>query len=278
VASVFCVKLFSLGIVLATFGTAGVFFPLFTLGALFGYCLGQWILPEATDFFTTWGMLGGSAILGAVLGVPLSGAILAYELTGNLTVVLPSVVASWGAVQICRSLSTPSLIEQDLDSRSIQLLDGKTKKILEAVTAAEAMATDFEVADEHESVSVLYEKVRQAKYPFIPVVNSRQEFLGLLTVDVILEGFQTQAASGGASPLAVLMEAKDLLYRSKSQLQSQFVWTTDSLAATTGFFNDVPCVPVLGIDKTVQGLLFVYHVRVAYDRETLRRSTITEAG
>lgn len=280
VALVFCVKLFSLAIVLAVFGTAGIFFSLFTLGGLFGFCLAQWVVPEVADFSTTAGMLGGAAILGAVLNVPVSGAVLAYELTGNFSILLPCLVASVGSQLFRRFLSTRSLIEQDLHLRSIHLMDGKTQKILESIKAGDAMATDFDVANESDSVTELYKKVRYAKYPFLPVVSSKGEFLGLLTVDIIQDGYQAQMAtsSGGVSPLSALLEAKDLLYRSKSRLQTRFVLATDSLATTTGIFNEAPCAPVLGDKKELLGLLFVYHVRVAYDRETLRRSAITEAG
>jgi hypothetical protein len=37
-------------------------------------------------------------------------------------------------------------------------------------------------------------------------------------------------------------------------------------------FQDIPCVPVLNSDGQVEGLLFVHHVRLAYEREMARRS------
>lgn len=266
----FCVQLISLALVLSGFGSIGLFWPIFALGSFVGFSVNHWILNGLTDFSAVASFMGGSAFWAVLLDTPLSGAILAYELTQNIYLFFPCLVAGLIAQLIRHLLNTTSLIERDLEFRGISLMDGRSKEILSSVSVTEAMVKDHEVVHEQESVRDLQNKILTSRYPFLPVVSTQGSFLGLLTSDVIQETWEGQEGKYSETSLSKVLEAKDLLYR--RGYRSTSVRWNDRLSDVTEVFEELPCVPVVGEDNRVVGLLFVHNVRLAYDREVARRS------
>lgn len=273
VGLLFATGVLSLAVVLAGFGTVGVFWPLFALGGFFGFGFSQAFLPGVAGFAAVAGLSGAAAFWGAMLGTPLSGAVLAYELTQNVNVLLPCLLAGMIAREVRRRLRTPALIDKDLEARGMTLVEGRSTSVLEAVAVRDAMVTDHEIVHEHEPVSEIYPRLLKSRYPFLPVVNSQNIYTGLLTIDMVQDAWQSQSATSN-SPLNKLLEAKDLLYRAGTS--SPTVKASDRLSATAGIFESIPCAPVLSDDGRVVGLLFSYSIRLAYDQEVVRRSLVFE--
>jgi CBS domain-containing protein len=132
------------------------------------------------------------------------------------------------------------------------------------------MVTDYETVFEDDLVKELTEKFLNSKQPFLPVVNRKGAYVGLLTLDLIQDGIATARGSD------TFFEVKDLLYRSKTKLKT--VLDTDNLSKTSGVFGDHSCVAVLNTGGKVVGLLFAYSVRAAYDREVARRALSDSKG
>jgi CIC family chloride channel protein len=263
---VLCLLILQLSLVLSTFGSAGVFAPLIALGGFLGAIIDQTAFGSTTGFGTFAIFSGSAALWGAVLGAPLAGAILAFELTRNLNYLLPCLIAGFGARQIALRLGTPSLLALDLAGRGLELIEGRSSQILGELSVRDAMATDHEAVHEQEPISELHARLARARYPFFPVVNSQGGYVGLLTADMVQEAWRAQSK---------LLEAKDILYR--QGFKTPVARSSDRLSSTAGYFDDLPCVPVLGEDKRVIGLLFVYSVRMVYDREAGRRSHLPMA-
>jgi H+/Cl- antiporter ClcA len=259
-----------LTMVIAGFGTLGILWPLFALGGMIGFAFDSWVWHALPGFSVVIGFAGAAAVWGAVLGAPITAAVLAFELTQNLNLVLPCLIAGVVAKEVRALLKTPPLFEKDLQSRGLPLVGGRSATILEYLSVREAMVTDHELVHEHEPVTELYTRLMRSPYAFLPVVNSQGIYLGLLTADMIQEAWLRQSTSGMNSPLSRLVGAKDLIYKTRSKVAS--VRAGDRLSASVGVFNDMPCVPVVTEDQRVVGLLFVYNVRLAYDREVARRS------
>lgn len=260
-------QVLSFALILSGFGTAGVFWPLFAMGGCLGFGVNYWILRDLNDFTAASGLLGGAALWGAVLGTPLSAAVLVFEMTQNLPILFPCLVVAWTARSLARALGTPPFVYKDLEARGLNLIGGKSASILNQITVKDAMTTDHEMVHEQEPISELHSRILKARYPFFPMVDTQGIYKGLLTADMIQEGWLSEEKGSSGSRI---LEAKDLLYRAK--FRSPTLKVSDRLTATVGLFNDFPCVPVLGEDKRVMGLLFAYHVRLAYDREVTRTS------
>jgi CIC family chloride channel protein len=270
VALIFVAQILMLAVLLSAFGTIGVLWPLFAIGGYFGFIVNHAIFQGIPGFTAAAGLVGAAAFWAAVLEAPLAGAIMAFELTHNLNVLFPCLVAAFLASFMRSKLKGLSMIKLDLDAKGVVLSGGRSSSVLEALQVKDAMVTDHETVNEREPVSELYNQIIRFRYPFIPVVNAQGAYLGLLTIDMIQEGWRRQDPLASNSPLSKLLEAKDLLYRSKIKVKT--VKANDRLSVTNRYFNEIPCAPVLGDDGRVQGLLFVYYVRLAYDREVARRS------
>ena len=276
-------QLLTLALVLAAFGTVGFFWPLFVLGASLGFLFQQTGamvgLVGGPGFSAVAALAGATALWGAILGAPLTGAVLAFEMTHNFNVLAPCFLAGIGAREVRRFLKTLPLLHKDLEARGLPLLDGRSATVLNSILVKDAMVTDHESVYEHEPISELHSRFLKSRHPFLPVVNRAGNYVGLLTIDMIQEGvFSLPGRSSNLedqklpadSPLSSLFEVKDLLYKTRRKIPT--VNASAALGATSRIFDQNPCVAVVGEDGRVLGLLFAYNVRVAYDREVARRA------
>ncbi|HAR42470.1 MAG TPA: hypothetical protein DCS07_07535 [Bdellovibrionales bacterium] len=266
----------SLGFVLAGFGTIGIFWPLFVIGSTAGAGVGHWVLNDIPGFAAAAGLTGAAAMWGGVLGTPLAAAIVVWELTGSVQGLAIAGFSALLSSFVVKFLKTPALVEKTLESRGVTLVDGRSGIILESILVRDAMVSDFETVHEHEPVSEIHSRLIRSKYPFLPVVTSGGIYKGLLTIDMIQDAWDAQeiaALKKNNSPLIKFLEAKDLLYRAGSAV-APTIRVSEKLSHTAGLFDESPCIPVLTDDNRVVGLLFVYNVRLAYDREVARRSLV----
>lgn len=254
-AAFFLAKLLMLAAVVGCFGTIGIFWPLFIIGASFGLML----LSGVVGIF-----VGAASLWAGVLGAPIAAGILAFEMTGNWKLMVACLGAGFIADAVRRIFKQTALVHRDLEARGLALLDGRSASVLSAIFVRDAMVVDHETVIEDDLVKELTEKFLNSRHPFLPVVNRKGAYVGLLTLDLIQDGLST--AQGNDS----FFEVKDLLYRSKTKLKT--VQDTDTLSMTSGVFGDHSCVAVLNGEGRVVGLLFSYSVRAAYDREVARRA------
>jgi H+/Cl- antiporter ClcA len=261
----FFAQFLSFSVLLSGLGTVGALWPLYALGGCLGFCLNHWGLESLVDLGTAASLTGAAALWGAVLGTPISGALLAFEITQNLQVVVPCLVAGFMGNAIRQFLKTQRLLEQDLDRRGFHFVSGRSRAILDSISIREAMVTDFVLAYEKDSAADLQVKLKQSVYPFLPVANEQGVFKNLLTADLI-----SDATEVPSSTLSWFLEAKDILYR--SGVKCPTVKMNDRLSDVLQSFEEFPCIPVLSDEGRVQGLLFAYRFRYVYDREVARRS------
>jgi CBS domain-containing protein len=212
-----------------------------------------------------------------VMGAPLSASILIFEITQNQQILIPCLVAGFLSREVCRLFGVQPIFQAELSGRGMKLIEGRSAAVLETLFVRHAMVTDQELVHEHEPVPGVYQRLLKSPYAFLPVVNSQGKYLGLLTADVIFEAWQETSKvshAGGTKSteevVSSLVVAKDLLYRSGFKVPS--IGAHDNLAASAGIFHDFPCVPAVDENRQVVGLLFVYSVRLAYDREMAKRS------
>lgn len=265
--------LLAMSLVLAAFGSIGIFWPIFALGSYAGFAMSDTLFAAIPGFTAIGAIAGAVALWGAMLGTPLAGALVAYEVSGEVGVLVPCLIAGLAAREIRSRLKVRALMFEDLLGRGIALIDGRSSAVLDSILVKDAMVADHETVQEQESVSEIHARLLKSRYPFLPVISQNGSYVGLLTIDMVQEAWRQQGPSSANMPLTKLLEAKDLLYRTGFKTPS--VKPNDRLSVTAGMFNEIPCVPVVGDDKKVQGLLFVYHVRLAYDREVTRQA-VTE--
>ncbi|MCM0607103.1 MAG: chloride channel protein [Xanthomonadaceae bacterium] len=241
------------------FGTVGVFTPIFVSGAGFAAALG-------TIFFGAYSLpalLGGSALLSGIFNTPLTAAFLAYELSGNWTVLLPCFIAAWVSREVVVRFRGRGLVDEELQFLGVELLSGRQRSILKSLKVSSAMVTDFDVVTHNESLTELHHRMEKSKYPFLPVIGQNNKYMGILTADIV------EYAMSDKTSQSLNLDAKDLLFRSGSRPKS--IQVDDHLDIASEWFEETPLIPVLAEGDKIVGLLFVHNVRIAYDREVANR-------
>lgn len=268
-------QLLALMLVTSAWGSVGIFWPIFAMGSAFGFLAHLIALKSLSGFAPVAALVGASALFGGVIGAPFAGALLAFDLTQNLAVLLPCWLAGLIASAIRSALKRKPWTQDVLSDWGLALSEGRSEMVLNAIPVREAMVRDYEAILEHETVAEIHEKFLRCKYAVIPVVSREGKFKGLLSVDLVLDHWESKEESGAAQqPLSRLLEAKDLVYRSR--LKSPTVRENDTLSAFHGMFEQLPCIPVVDEKGILQGLVFSSDIRVVYDREVARSSMIQE--
>lgn len=265
-------QVLAVSVLLSTFGTIGVLWPLFSIGGILGFIVNHWLTQGLTQgsFATASGLIGASALWGAVLGTPVSAAVLCFEITHNLQLLFPCLVAGLIAQSGMKVFKGRKLVDMGLEARGLRIIEGRSISVLDSISVRDAMVTDCEVIREHEAVSELQDRLGRSRYPFLPVVRAGGEFVGLLTLDMVQEAWHTDKTVTAPSSLSKLLEVKDLLYRTGFKVPP--VRGDQKLSDIFSLLQTYPCLPVIGEEEKVLGLLFVQNVRQAYDREVVRRS------
>lgn len=244
------------GILHSSIGTAGMFLPLLVLGGLAVHGITGY--PEPL-----WILMGGAIVLGAGMGIPLTAAILVFEWTRHPWILGLSVAGTLLARPLLHALRVKDLVEDDLVMRGLVLDKGRSRSVLEVLQVKTVMVEDGLVIAEDTSLKDVIQRIKEAPYPFVTIINRREEYVGIVAVGVVEEAAREDSN-------LKLLEAKDLLVRQKIKVRP--LWLDDHLGATTGIFDRSPVIPVIDRKRRPVGLLFAHHVRIAYDREIERRS------
>lgn len=272
-ALAFFARAFGLSVVLASFGTLGIFWPIFLLGGLLGYTFYDAGFYSISGFGAASGLIGAAGMWGSVLGAPIAVSVLIYELTQNVQIMVFCFSAAFFARLIVSRIPgfwSRGWVEVTLETRGLPLSEGRSVRVLESIRVRDAMVRDHDTVSVNDLVSELRPKVIRSRYPYLPVINSQGVYQGVLTFDRVLDAWETGAgAISSHTSLLRLLEVKDLLYRSGVSIPT--VREDQSLSEVNHLLKKYPCLVVLDAQGEVSGLLLVPNVRQAYDREVIRK-------
>jgi CBS-domain-containing membrane protein len=219
-------------------------------------------------------MIGAAAFFSAFFGTPIAAAVLVWEMTQNPYLLFPAWIAAMIAIEVRKRLGRDSFNEEDMRRRGLTIQGGRRLQILEKLKVGDAMVRDFQAVMDTESIADLHSRILAARYPYLPVINAAGAYLGLITVDSIQDAWQAHDPQAAHIPLAHLLEAKDLLYR--TTVKPPLIKEDDRMAKVISLLEAFPCLPVLGPQKQVIGLLLGHHVRLAYESESARSLLIPQ--
>lgn len=262
-------------LVLSSFGTLGALAPVAALGVILISMVLLAVSQVMGTPFVSQGwpavlmLCGVSGMFGAFFGAPFAGAMLAVELSQSLGVLGPALLCGIVASRVPRFFRIQNWIQEDLVRRGLEIKQGRVAEIMESILAKEAMVTDFETADQKDSVSDLHFRLLHGRYPFLPIVSG-ERYVGLLSVDQVEKSWKARETEMADSPLAQLLEAKDLLYRSSHKVP--LIRPDDPLSLVGRYLEDSPCIPVVEDNGKIVGLLFVHQVRLAYEKAMTRKA------
>jgi CIC family chloride channel protein len=135
-------KIAATAITLASRFGGGVFSPSLYLGAMTGGAFGiiaAAALPAYASGYGVYAMVGMGAVAGAILGAPISSALIVFELTGGYAITIALLLAVSIATMINQALVGHSFFEWQLSLRGLFLTDGPHRRVVREFTVADFM-------------------------------------------------------------------------------------------------------------------------------------------
>ena len=165
----------------------GSFGPAFFLGAALGGAIGHaaaTLFPGITVQPGALAVAGMAAVLGAAARAPLTGIIIAFELTGDYGMVLPLMLAAGIATLVADRLDRDSIYTLPLRHRGIVYSEPEDIDIMQLVKVREIMTRSPEVVPADESLERLQERFSHSGPHGFPVVDptDRRRLLGVVTI------------------------------------------------------------------------------------------------
>ncbi len=188
IIALFVIKIFTTSLTLGSGGSGGTFTPSLFMGAMlggsFGHLVNTWF-PTMTAPAGAYALVGMVAFFAGAAHAPLTSIILAIELTGNYTLILPIMLAAVTSTLVTSSIHPHSMYTMKLAQRGIKVRrsePGHELDIMETITVGEAMRTPVETVPLTMPLIKLIEKFDQSNYRGFPVVTEDGELMGIVSI------------------------------------------------------------------------------------------------
>jgi chloride channel protein, CIC family len=183
--------------------SVGSFGPAFFLGAALGAALGHAagvLVPGSPVPPGALAVAGMAAVLGAAARAPLTGIIIAFELTGDYGMVLPLMLAVGIATFVADRFDRDSIYTLPLRDRGIVYSEPEDVDIMQLVRVREIMTRQPETVPEDEPLDELRQRFRRSGPHGFPVVapDDPSRLVGVVTVSDLRQATEGSPTSDEA--------------------------------------------------------------------------------
>ncbi|MBS1910699.1 MAG: chloride channel protein [Bacteroidetes bacterium] len=184
-------------------GIGGTFAPSLYLGAMTGALIG---LVAHTLFNETpaaaYALVGMGGVLSATVRAPITSVLLLFEITNDYRIILPIMLCVAVSNSIARWLSPESVYTERLARNGIRLRDGFDQNLMERITVADAMTTEFEAVAAEAGIRTALDILQRRLLHGLPVLRDDR------LVGIVTEGdIATAMENGIPEDIPVLMIA-----------------------------------------------------------------------
>jgi CIC family chloride channel protein len=157
--------------------SGGVLAPLLILGGALGWLVGL-ALPGEPGF---WALLGMAAMLGGTMRAPLTGAVFALELTGDVHALAPLLAASTAAYAVTVLLMKRSILTEKIARRGQHITREYGVDPYELARVAEVMVRKVDVLAADLSIGRAIAELQTGRHRVYPVVDGAGRPVGLVS-------------------------------------------------------------------------------------------------
>jgi H+/Cl- antiporter ClcA len=183
--------------------SGGVLAPLLMMGAALGGIEGLFLPHFGAGF---WALVGMGAILGGTMRSPFTGIVFALELTHDINMLLPLMVASFIAHSFTVLALKRSILTEKISRRGYHLSREYSLDPFEILFVKEVMSTNVVTLPGNATVNEAHDLIRRQEHPrgqyLFPVVDAEGGLLGVLTRTKLFELFDQAPGEAGALRLA----------------------------------------------------------------------------
>jgi len=178
-------KVVATAITLGSGFAGGIFSPALFVGAMTGGAFGTiagMVFPDIGSNPGLYAMVGMGAVAAPVLGAPISTILMVFELTGDYSMTIASMIAvSVASVTMVHIFGGQSFFAWQLERRGLDLGGGRARQILAASRTRDLMSDDFHTVEEHTTIDKVRATLLEAPEDHIFVVDADARLIGSLS-------------------------------------------------------------------------------------------------
>jgi CIC family chloride channel protein len=161
----------------------GVFSPSLVLGAVVGGAFGVvagGVFPDLFSGVPAYALIGTGALAGAVMGAPLSTIFIIFELTGSSELTVAVMIATAVASILTHQFYGKSFFHAQLRSRGLDVSSGHDQAVLQGMSVARVMRTNFASISDAAPLDQLHGTLREAPLGEVYVVDDAGMLRGIV--------------------------------------------------------------------------------------------------
>ncbi len=173
-------------------GVGGVFAPTLFTGSISGYVLAM-VINYSNLFshqlsLTNFAMVGMAGLMAGVLQAPLTAIFLIAEITGGYELFIPLMIVASISFLITKKYIPHNIYVSELAKKGQLITHDKDKNVLMMLNMDQVIETNFiPISSEMSLGEMLQKAVTKSTRNLFPVVNDKQEFMGIVLLDDIRE-------------------------------------------------------------------------------------------
>lgn len=182
-------KAIAMSTTFAAGGVGGVFIPTLVMGSALGNAFAKIINNIGLGFDVSesnFTLIGMSGLMAGVLHAPLTAIFLIAEITGGYELFVPLMLVAAISFSITRYYISHSIYTLKLAQRGELITHDKDKNVLMMLEIDKVIETNFiSLSPDMKLGEILKEAVAKSSRNHFPVVNEKNEFLGVIRLDDI---------------------------------------------------------------------------------------------
>lgn len=192
--------------------SGGVLAPMLMMGAALGALEGR-VFPDYGAGF--WALIGMCAILGGTMRVPFTALLFTLELTRDVNMMLPLMVATVIAYGTTVLAMKRSILTEKISRRGYHVTREYSVDPLEVLTVAEVMRTNIVALPEDLDIDALRRIAEGEDMPrgqhLYPILDGDRRLVGVITRRELRERLHDPVFSSALHPLQGLMRAEPIV-------------------------------------------------------------------
>lgn len=187
-AMLIILKIFATALTIGAGGSGGIFGPSLVVGGFTGFCvakmfnaLGVGVVVSESNFT----MVGMCGLMSGVQFAPLTAIFMIAEVTGGYTLFVPLMIVSAIAYSTVSVFEPHSIYTKRLIERGDLHLHDKDRQLLSLMSIEKLIEKDLLKISPDATLGDLVNLVRLSKRNIFPVVNEKNQLLGIVTLDDI---------------------------------------------------------------------------------------------
>lgn len=168
----------------------GIFSPALVIGAMVGGAFGvlvTGVFPDLSSGPGAYTVVGMGAVAAAVLGAPISTALIVFEMTGDYQLTMALMVAVVVATVITRQFDVHSFFSSQLERRGLDLRGGFETQILRATSVGQVMEVGVATVPPGLSLHDVRICLQRSPVAELFVVNDGGTLVGTITLADLAE-------------------------------------------------------------------------------------------